>query len=158
MPSPIPDYTISNFLARHTVPLPVYSLPNDSPNDQLCPICNEFYSDPPINYMHPDFPSHADEYACQVRNIGGCKHVFGRRCLEKHIRSNAPWSHTCPLCRKEWFPAPNRGRVDVLSNLESALNVLADLEVRDAQVRREVDHVERALGRIRDVMYENRWI
>jgi hypothetical protein len=61
-------------------------------------------------------------------------------------------------CAEEWFPAPNRGRVDVLSNLESALNVLADLEVRDAQVRREVDHVERALGRIRDVMYENRWI
>jgi hypothetical protein len=46
----------------------------------------------------------------------------------------------------------------VLSDLESALNVLANLEVQDTQVRREVDHVERALRRIRDLLYGNRWI
>jgi hypothetical protein len=79
-------------------------------------------------------------------------------CLEKHVRGNAPWSHTCPLCRKEWFPAPNRGRADVLTNLKSALNVLAGLEVRNEQVRAEIEHVERALRRIRNVLDGNRWI
>lgn len=158
MPNQIPYFQISNFLSRHTIALPVYSLPNDSPNDQQCPICNEFYVDPPERYVHPDFPSGSSEYACQIRNVGGCKHVFGRRCLEKHMRSGGPWSHTCPLCRKEWLNAPNSGRTDALIHIERALNGLNNLEVRDAQVRREVDDVERSLWRIRDGLYGNRWI
>ena len=62
------------------------------------------------------------------------------------------------MCRREWFPAPNGGRTEVLGHVERALNGLAGLEVRDQQVRREVDDVERALRRVREVMYGNRWI
>jgi hypothetical protein len=158
MPNTIPEYQISNFLSRNTLSLPVYSLPNDSPHDQQCPICHIFYADPPSNYVHPQFPGNTPEYACQIRNVAGCNHIFGRRCLERHIRGNLPWSHTCPLCRKEWLPASNRGRTEMLNDAESALNMLANLEVRDEQVRREVDHVERALRRIRETLYRTRWI
>jgi hypothetical protein len=69
-----------------------------------------------------------------------------------------PWSHTCPLCRKEWFPAPSRGRTDMLRNIERALNGLANIEIRDAHVRREIDDVEATMRRIRDGLYGNRWI
>jgi hypothetical protein len=141
MPNQIPDFQISNFLSRHTLPLSVYSLPNRAPQDQQCSICHEFYGDPPTNYVHPDLPPGTPEYACQVRNVGGCRHIFGRRCLERHIRGGTPWSNTCPICRKEWLPAPNRGRADMLGNLERALNGLAALEIDDHQTRREVDDV-----------------
>jgi hypothetical protein len=46
----------------------------------------------------------------------------------------------------------------MLNNAESALNTLANLEVRDEQVRREIDHVERALRSIRETLYRTRWI
>jgi hypothetical protein len=46
MPNPISDFTISNFLSGHTIPLTLYSLYNDSTSDQQCPICNSFYADP----------------------------------------------------------------------------------------------------------------
>jgi hypothetical protein len=155
MPNPISSYQIQNFLSRHTIPVPIGSLPNDSPHDQECPICHIIYADPPSSYVHPDFPSAGQEYACEVLT---CKHIFGRRCLEQHIRGNMPWSHTCPLCRTEWFPAPSRGRTDMLGNVETALSRLASVEVRDAQVRREMDDVERAIRRIREGLYGNRWI
>jgi hypothetical protein len=155
MPNSIPDFQIQNFLSRQTIPLPVYSLPNGSPHDQECAICRVFYADPPTTHVHPDFPSSGKEYACQVR---ACKHIFGRRCLERHIRGIMPWSHTCPTCRKELFPAPNKGRSDMLASLERALTGLANIEVRDVQVRREIDDVERAMRRVREVLYGNRWI
>ena len=62
------------------------------------------------------------------------------------------------MCRTEWFPAPSRGRADVLAGIDDALNVLAGLEVGVDGVRREVEGVERGLGRIREVLYGNRWI
>ncbi|KAF2727407.1 hypothetical protein EJ04DRAFT_451398, partial [Polyplosphaeria fusca] len=38
-----------------------------------------------------------------------CGHVFGRRCLEHHLKSNRAWSNTCPLCRAKWYePAQAR--------------------------------------------------
>jgi hypothetical protein len=44
----------------------------------------------------------------------------------------------------------------MLGNVETALNTL--VEVRDVQVRREMDDVERAIRRIREGLYGNRWI
>jgi hypothetical protein len=46
----------------------------------------------------------------------------------------------------------------MLASLERALTGLANIQVRDVQVRREIDDVERAIRRIREVLYENRWI
>jgi hypothetical protein len=158
MPNQIPDFQISNFLSANTVPLPIYSLPNTSPLDQQCPICHNLYSDPPEDYVRPLFPPGFAEYAVQVRNRGLCEHIFGRRCIESHIRSGTPWSHTCPLCRAEWFPAPHGGRTELLRNFEGALNGLARLEVQDDNVRSEVERVERMLGRIREILYMSRWI
>jgi thiol-disulfide isomerase/thioredoxin len=69
-----------------------------------------------------------------------------------------PWSHTCPKCREEWFPAPSRSRAEMLGNLERALNGLANIEVVDEQVRSEIDDVERAVSGVREMLYRNRWI
>lgn len=46
----------------------------------------------------------------------------------------------------------------MLGNIERALNGLGNIDVRDAQVRREIDNVEAAMRRIREVLYGNRWI
>jgi hypothetical protein len=46
----------------------------------------------------------------------------------------------------------------MLGNVETALNTLARVEVRDVQVMREMDDVERAIRRIREGLYGNRWI
>jgi hypothetical protein len=155
MPNPLPEFQIQNFLSRHTLSLAIRSLPTGSPQDRECPICQNRYSDPPVSYAHPDCPSDVPEYACQVTT---CNHIFGRRCLEKHIRDGNPWSHTCPMCRKAWLTAPNRGRTEVMGHIERALNSLASLEVSDVEVRREVENVEQALAMIRDVLNGNRWV
>lgn len=69
-----------------------------------------------------------------------------------------PWSHTCPLCRAVWFNAPNVGRQQVLREIEDGLMRLARMEIQEPDVRMELDDVEQALERIRDVLYEQRWI
>lgn len=161
MPNPIPEVQISNFLSQQTCPLLISSLPNDSSTDLQCPVCRYNYSDPPSTYVHPDFPDDLPEYACQIQGRGSCTHVFGRHCLENHIRSDGPWSHVCPLCRQEWFHPPNARRTEVLGHVESALNVLAGMG-RDDGLRREVEEVEevdRGLRAIREILYEGRrWI
>lgn len=163
MPNSIPPFQIQNFLSRHTVQIPIFSLPNESPHDQQCPICHTFYTDPPSShYVHPDFPlsAHIREYAVQIKNVDGCKHIFGRRCLEKHLNAGLPWSHACPVCIREWLPPPNQGRREMLRGVEGALEGLGRLEgmARDEEVRREVEGVERGLRRVREGLERNRWI
>lgn len=152
MPNPIPDFQIQNFLARHTIALPLSSV---CPQDSSCPICRNTYSPPPASYVHPNCPSSDSEYACEVQL---CKHVFGRCCLEKHLSAGMPWSHTCPLCRMAWLNAPNGGRREVLDAVESALSGLSRIEGVDADVRSEIEGVEEGLRRIRNLLERNRWI
>ncbi|KAF1842276.1 uncharacterized protein K460DRAFT_370259 [Cucurbitaria berberidis CBS 394.84] len=127
----------------HTVPLPLTSLPRSSPEDLRCPICYTPYANPPTGYVHPDLGAGLPEYAVQIRNRGACEHVFGRSCIESHIRRGNPWSHTCPLCRVEWFPAPNGGRRTVLNDVEIARDGLSRVDVHDEQVRGELEAVAR---------------
>ena len=158
MPNRIPEFQISHFLSAHTVPLALASLPSNSPQDQRCPICHNPYTCPSADHVHPLYPPGPLEYAVQIHDRGACAHIFGRRCIESHIRSGKPWSHTCPICRAQWFPAPNRARTAVLEEVESARNGLARMDLHDEVLRVEVEAVDRALERIREVLYGQRWI
>jgi hypothetical protein len=62
------------------------------------------------------------------------------------------------LCRAEWFPAPSGGRGLVLGEVEGALSRLARVDVQDGGVRSELEAVDRALVRIREVLRGHRWI
>lgn len=158
MPNRTPDFQIGNFLTTNTIPLEFTELSNLAKADFNCPICHSPYTDPPRDYVHPDLPEDVAEYAVQIQDRGECKHIFGRRCLEHHIRGGNPWSHTCPLCRTEWFPAPNASRQRMLMEVERTLNTIAALELDDEQARTELGQVEVALERIREALYESRWI
>ncbi|KAF2832529.1 hypothetical protein CC86DRAFT_377682 [Ophiobolus disseminans] len=61
-----------------------------------CPICLDPYSADP--YMH------ASHIHCpvQIRNINGCTHVFGTKCLRTWLRGH----NTCPMCRAELYHRP----------------------------------------------------
>lgn len=160
MPNRIPNVQIANFLATNTKPLHLDELNSSANADKKCPICHNLYIDPPQGYVHPDFPEDEDEdeYAVQIKNREGCTHIFGRRCLECHVRSGNPWSHTCPLCRMEWLPAPNAGRRAMLGDVERTLNHLAALDLDNEKARQELREVEAALERTREALYQSRWI
>jgi hypothetical protein len=125
MPNEIPDSQIREFLATNTRPV----VPTDSA-DIECPICQIPYASPPQTSVHPDLPSGEEEYAVQIQNKAECRHIFGRRCLEDHIRSGKPWSHKCPFCRTGWFPAPNNTGEDAREEVdwERVYTILADAE------------------------------
>jgi len=59
------------------------------------------------------------------------------------------------MCRAEWFPAPHSARIEVLSNVERALGLLARIENIDDE---ELLEFERLLGRIREVLLGSRWL
>lgn len=161
MPNNIPEFQIANFLTTNTRPLSLSDPSLKDNTDTDCSICHIAYANPPQNYVHPDLPDGEKEYAVEIQNRGTCKHIFGRRCLEQHIRSGNPWSHTCPLCRTEWFSAPNSGRREILMDVERTLTALAALDLidgRTGRARQELARVEVALVRIREALYESRWI
>lgn len=158
MPNNIPEFQIANFLATNTKALHLDELNSDDSSGSACSICHSPYADPPQHYVHPDLPEGADEYAVQIQNREDCKHIFGRRCLEHHIRGGNPWSHTCPLCRTEWFPAPNAVRREMLGAVERVLNHLAAVDLPDDHTRQELRDIEVDLERIRDALYQSRWI
>ncbi|KAJ4984821.1 SET domain-containing protein [Stagonosporopsis vannaccii] len=150
MPNNIPEFQIADFLTKYTKPLLRSDLTLTNGTNTECFICHTPYADPPQNYVHPDLPDGDEEYAVQIQNRSECKHIFGRRCLEQHIRGGNPWSHTCPLCRTEWFPAPNSARRDMLVEIERTLMVLAALDIVGGHARQELGQVEVALERIRE--------
>jgi len=155
MPNPIPEFQIQNFLARSTTALPLSSLPTTHPQDTQCPICHTPYAPPPISYVHPLCPPDTPEYACEVQI---CTHIFGRRCLERHIRGGMPWSHTCPMCRVALFNAPSGGRREIVDLIDRALERLAGIQGVSEEVRREVEGVEEGLRRVRSLLGRDRWI
>ncbi|KAH7402846.1 hypothetical protein BKA66DRAFT_391778, partial [Pyrenochaeta sp. MPI-SDFR-AT-0127] len=54
MPNQIPNFQIAHFLSTHTIPLLLNSVPQTSPEDTRCPICQDPYACPPRTYVHPD--------------------------------------------------------------------------------------------------------
>lgn len=113
MPDEIPESQIREFLVTNIQTV----IPTDSA-DLECPICQIPYATSPQTSVHTDLPSGREEYAVQIQNKAGCKHIFGRRCLEDHIRGGNPWSRKCPICRTEWLPAPNAAGGDALAEVD----------------------------------------
>jgi hypothetical protein len=74
------------------------SLLGDSDSDQECPICHELF--PEFDYDgSQDYP-----VSQWLRRPGSqCEHIFGRICIERHIRSGEYYSMRCPICREQWF-------------------------------------------------------
>jgi len=94
-----------------TTPLRLNSADLDSSE---CPICREPY----IDFQQPLLdPSNTEgEWAVRVdisaARDGGkrcCGHVFGRKCLERHVKGNEPWRSGCPICRAPWFTEEGNG-------------------------------------------------
>lgn len=71
------------------------------PDQKSCPVCQDPYLSQPlverpvrINSLHPN---------------STCRHLFGYRCIEMHIRAGEPWSVRCPICREDWFTVYDGG-------------------------------------------------
>ena len=66
------------------------------PRDQkTCPVCQDPYLSQPLLERPVRINS--------LRPNSTCRHVFGRYCIEMHIRVEEPWSVRCPICREDWF-------------------------------------------------------
>lgn len=64
----------------------------------FCLLCLEPY-EPFSEIRDTDYP--ASPY---LRRPGSqCHHVFGRICIERHIRSGQWYSSRCPVCREQWI-------------------------------------------------------
>ncbi|KAK3217467.1 hypothetical protein GRF29_1g3167710 [Pseudopithomyces chartarum] len=77
------------------------------PDSRHCPICSEPYIEPqntrPTGEDGKEWAMRVDMSATEDASTKCCRHVFGRRCLEKHINSKGPWHNKCPLCRQKWW-------------------------------------------------------
>lgn len=81
--SQIPAATRSDFLCDDLLFLPTHKL-----EEPQCPICLELYTN--------------HDYAVQVQNVSGCRHIYGRFCLGKWLEN----SNSCPMCRAKLFDLP----------------------------------------------------
>ncbi|KAF1354542.1 hypothetical protein EJ07DRAFT_66070, partial [Lizonia empirigonia] len=72
MPNNIPQFQLANFLATNTKALHLDELNSDDGSESACSICHSPYADPPQDYVHPDLPEGADEYAVQIQNREDC--------------------------------------------------------------------------------------
>lgn len=91
-----------------TTPMNLARLPNDS---NTCSLCMEPYgeyipSTPNLNDSQPEWAVRVDLAAAQDGSTRCCGHIFGRRCLERHLKSAGRWHNKCPLCRAVWFTSP----------------------------------------------------
>lgn len=86
------------------------SLASLDATERTCPICHEDYiefsSSPTLDGLDQEWPVRVDCVAEQSGLKRCCGHIFGRRCLDKHIQSLAGWRNKCPICRDIWFGNP----------------------------------------------------
>ncbi|KAF2823203.1 hypothetical protein CC86DRAFT_421961 [Ophiobolus disseminans] len=69
--------------------------------DQTCPLCLESYPADQGPELDPqgDYPARTRT----PRQGMQCQHVFGRLCIERHVRSGQSYGNRCPMCRERWF-------------------------------------------------------
>ncbi|KAF2110520.1 hypothetical protein BDV96DRAFT_202837 [Lophiotrema nucula] len=95
-----------------TTPLEVGKI---DPYSRDCPICNEPYGtyskaiDLSSNDDLLEWPVRVDLCATPDSRTRLCGHIFGRRCLEKHLKAQGPWHSKCPMCRMTWFEPVHSG-------------------------------------------------
>lgn len=154
-PNRITHDKIHNFLERKTIPLTLSALPADQ---RECPICMVPYSEVDTYYVHPMISSDAPEWAVQVTDCDECEHIFGRRCLENSIKAGGPWSHTCPLCRKEWLVPPHSARTEILHRVRRAAEVLGPISRDTVGLQIALEAVEELLREIENRLLERRYI
>ncbi|KAF1973104.1 hypothetical protein BU23DRAFT_554636 [Bimuria novae-zelandiae CBS 107.79] len=96
--APIPAFVL------FTTPIHLECL---APDSRTCPICSEPYIEPQNTRPSPEdneeWAMRVDMSATNQGSMKCCRHIFGRRCLEKHIKSCGPWHNKCPLCRQKWW-------------------------------------------------------
>ncbi|KAH7402888.1 hypothetical protein BKA66DRAFT_404477 [Pyrenochaeta sp. MPI-SDFR-AT-0127] len=87
-----------------TTPISVTTL---DVGDRKCPLCHELYVEPvhqnKSNDTEKEWPV-SITIAAQWSGLKRCcGHIFGRRCLEKHLQASGAWRNKCPICRDVWF-------------------------------------------------------
>lgn len=79
-----------------------------------CPICHE-------PYPQYDFTRTSDYPAWPYERPEGaqCHHIFGRLCIEEHVRGGEEYSTRCPSCREEWIRfSQDEGTISPVGDLE----------------------------------------
>jgi len=92
-----------------------------------CPICHE-------PYPQYDFTQASDYPAWPYERPEGaqCHHIFGRLCIEEHVRGGEEYSTRCPSCREEWIRfSPDARTISPLGDLE--FDVLSEYEGQDSE-------------------------
>ncbi|KAF2658544.1 hypothetical protein K491DRAFT_676360 [Lophiostoma macrostomum CBS 122681] len=104
-----------------TTPVQLSTIP-DSPD---CAICKEPLSafDPAVRSQEQEYPVRVDIAATPTGSVRLCGHIFGRKCLEQHLRTKGPWSKNCPLCRRVWFKNEEKETENTHSALSSTLRL-----------------------------------
>ncbi|KAF2727408.1 hypothetical protein EJ04DRAFT_138017 [Polyplosphaeria fusca] len=116
----IPDPAVYDFLQRHTVPRNLSSL---CPDQDECSLCLEKYAAQVPGYTHPQHPSSAPEYPVQICNVGACRHIFGRLCMQSHIESLIEKGSSCPFCREEWLSAQAQPAASVSDDVRERIEL-----------------------------------
>lgn len=88
--------------------------------EHTCVICSLEYGT-----TNPDDPSHLPERAVKVKK---CGHIFGQRCLMKHVSGKRISNQQCPICRDRLFVAEVDDELeDDIDELEELLRQLHEL-------------------------------
>lgn len=81
--------------------------PNDSDVPDECPICQNSFTD-----KEGEIP--------QQFELPNCKHIFGHRCLARHMSQGQVYSNKCPLCRTVLHGHSHRHTISLADLLRSA--------------------------------------
>jgi hypothetical protein len=109
----------------------------DFESDRTCPICQDPY--PEFDYDgSQDYP-----VSPWLRRPGlTCEHIFGRICIEEHIRSGQSYSMRCPICREQWFGSWQASPEDEFELDDDPLSRAIAWGVRERQGR--LEHIVEA--------------
>lgn len=98
--------------------------------DPDCPICHEPYPEYDSDRVR-DYPA----WPMDRREGAQCRHVFGRICIEQHVRGGYEYSTRCPICREVWI-GNGVERQDLEARLRDVREELTELIRRHSGLRR----------------------
>jgi hypothetical protein len=120
---PATDLEISTFLDR---------LVRTTSTEIDCSICHEPYPgyDQEAVTDYPVWP-------LERREGARCRHIFGRLCIEQHVRGGRAYSTRCPICREVWIGDGQERADSIDAHLERFEELRASLMER---IRRTEDN------------------